>query len=104
MRKSIIPPPPASATFSPDGSTSEVEHLVFDLPGVSILEVAIDPARHNTGDRDTRIIEVRRFTHVGAVDGLPGAVVEFSSAAAHPLSPSRVCEAAPTTHFSERSG
>jgi hypothetical protein len=47
MRKSIIPPPPGSATFSPDGSTSEVEHLAFDLPGISILEVAIDPARPN---------------------------------------------------------
>jgi hypothetical protein len=47
MRKSIIAPPTGSATFDPDGSTLEVEHLAFDLPGISILEVPIDPARHN---------------------------------------------------------
>jgi hypothetical protein len=34
-------------TFSPGGSTSEVEDLAFDLPGVTLLELRIDPGRHN---------------------------------------------------------
>jgi hypothetical protein len=47
MRKSIILPPAGGTASSPDRSTSEVQYLMFDLPGVSILEVAIDPARRN---------------------------------------------------------
>ena len=34
-------------TFSPGGSTSEMEDLAFDLADVSVLELAIDPGRHN---------------------------------------------------------
>lgn len=34
-------------TFSPGGSTREVEDLAFDLPAVVVLELSIDPGRHN---------------------------------------------------------
>jgi hypothetical protein len=47
MRKSMIPLATGSADFSPDRSISEVERLTFNLPGVSILEMAIHHARHN---------------------------------------------------------
>jgi hypothetical protein len=35
-------------TFSPDGSTSEVEDYVVDLSAVTVLELRIDPGRHDT--------------------------------------------------------
>jgi F5/8 type C domain len=34
-------------TFSPDGSTREVEDYTVNLPAVSALEVRINPDRHN---------------------------------------------------------
>lgn len=34
-------------TFSPGGSTSEVEEYVFELNDVTVLELEIDPGRHD---------------------------------------------------------
>jgi hypothetical protein len=57
----------------PDGSTSEVENFTFDLPGVSILEVAIDPARHNNRrSRHSNQLRSGDFSHVGTVNVSPG--------------------------------
>jgi hypothetical protein len=33
--------------FSPRGSTSEVEDFFFDLPNLTVLELEIDPGRHD---------------------------------------------------------
>jgi hypothetical protein len=76
MRKSMIPLATGNAAFSPDRSTCEVEHLTFNLPGVSILEVAIHPARHNKQATATlESIEVANSFNVGAVN-VSRAVVE----------------------------
>ncbi len=34
-------------TFSPGGSTTEVEEYAVDLPAISVVELKIDPGRHD---------------------------------------------------------
>jgi len=36
-------------TFSPDGSTQEIEDYPVELTGVTVIELKIDPGRHDKG-------------------------------------------------------
>jgi hypothetical protein len=36
-------------SFSPNGSTSEVENYLIDLQGVTSIELEVDPGRHDAG-------------------------------------------------------